>query len=304
MKRTTLTLIIFLILFLILLVTFVIFSNPVEEEGPVVYNKTIMLEPGNGAVINIWIDSFSRFDKLKDHGVRYLFVDVGDTGKDGKIKTPESEIKDFLDFIGRYESENNYDFIILPYSEVIAEDCDISSESFKNNFVWDYTRLDSLGFDGILVDIEGIPLAERAGYLSLLERLRERLQKNSIISVYAGALSDSHNEWEWNYDFYKSVSERVDLVSASGYDSDIADAAEYKTYIRDQVALLSSQNFNTYFLFAVPTHKDYPETIDNALSAYTSEVKKYPENKFLGICIFAEWTVNEDEWKVIDRFIY
>lgn len=301
MKRTTLTLTIFLILFLILLITFIIFSNPFEEE-PVVYDNVIVLERGNGAVINIWIDSFSRFDTLKNHDVKYLFVDVGDTGKDGKIKTPEGEIRSFLDFASKYEAQNNYDFIILPYSEIIVGDYDITSETFKNNFVGDYARLDRLGFDGILVDIEGIPLDERADYLNLLEMLRDKLSKNSIISVYAGALSDSDNEWEWDYDFYKSVSERVDLISASGYDSGIIDADEYKAYIRNQVNLLALGGFNSKFLFAVPTHKDPPETLDNALAAYTDELGKHAENDFIGVCVFAEWTADDSEWKVFEKY--
>jgi hypothetical protein len=304
MKRATWVLGVFFILFIIIIILIsLIFQdsgNGVNTSRP---GKT-SLEQGNGAVINIWIDNFSRFDTLKDHKVKYLFVDVGNTGKDGRITTPESEIKGFLGFIRKYEAENDYDFITLPYSEIIIGNYDINPESFKNNFVNDYAHLNSLGFDGILVDIENVNADSRDSYLDILERLRERLPSSALISAYSGAIgSNSDNSWEWDEGFYSSVSDRVDLISASGYDSDIVDADEYKDYISNQVGLIASGNFSSYILFAVPAHKAYPETIGNALDAYKKELVNHPQNRFLGVTVFAEWTADDSEWEVFEKYM-
>ncbi len=288
----------FFIFFVLFLLIFVMAFLSKKES-----KSKITLEKGNGAVINIWIDDFSRLDVLRNHKVKYLFVDVGNMDDYGKITTPETEIKNFLDFMNKYEKEKNYDFILLPYSEVIASDYNIASESFKGNFVNDYVRFAGMGFDGLLVDIEGMPSEVRGDYLDLLARLRKRLPPNSVISVYAGSLSDSPNEWEWGSSFYRQVSYRVDLISATGYDTDLTNPDEYKGYIKEQVSKITSGNFNTKFLFAVPTHKPYPETVENALSAYTSEIRNHPENNFLGVVVFAEWTADKQEWDVFEKYI-
>lgn len=295
MRRLIFILFVFLAIFAIFIF---IRSEKTLDPNP----SSPAMASGNGAVINIWIDSFSRLDVLKAHGVRYLFVDVGDTAPDGSLETSDAEIKNFLFLISNYEGQRGYDFVLLPYSEVIASKYNISSEVFAENFLGTYARLKGLGFDGVLVDIENLESPEeRASYLSLLGGIRERLP-NSIISVYAGHISGLDTGWTWSPDFYRSVSDRADIISASAYDSGIEDDEEYRSYIRDQVSVLASQNFSSYFLFAVPTHKDAPETIENALIAYSEEIKKYPPNRFLGVCVFAEWTADKSEWESFEKY--
>ncbi len=306
MKKTTLVFGICFVLFLIcIIIFFVIFTSGDFEESslnsgiPIV--NEVGFQSGDCAVINIWIDSFSRLDVLRQHKIKYLFVDVGDTGKDGKLKTPENEIKYFLDFIHNYETEKGYNFVILPYSELITDDYDITSETFKQNFVNDYVRLSNMGFDGLLVDIEKIDDEEEDDYLDLLGRLNSNLGDNAVIAVYAGALSDSDNPWEWDYDFYKSVSEHTNIISAPLYDSDMPDEKSYKEYVENQINLISSAGFKSKFLFGIPTHKEHPETVENALAAYTESLE--PNDSFLGVCIFAEWTADSNEWSVFEKYI-
>ena len=40
---------------------------------------------------------------------------------------------------------------------------------------------------------------------------------------------------------------------------------------------------------------------ENSLSVYASEVQKN-NGRFVGIGIFAEWTMDENEWEVYERF--
>ncbi len=270
-------------------------NNPLESNHKKLAN-------GNGIVTNIWLDDPSRLDKLKEHNIKYLFVDVGNTKQNGKIETSKKEITHFLNFVNQYEQENNHDFILLPYSEINAYIYDIDS-IFIENFIMDYTNLVSTGFDGLLVDIEPIPFNKRDAYIDLLEKLDALLPNDAIISVYAGSLQDSQNEWEWSYAFYKEVSKKVDLISIPGYDLDLSSKEEYQDYIKEQIRKISSLNWSSSFLLAVPTHKEFPETIENALDAYRSEISKYPTNDFIGICVFAEWTTTENEWNKFKTFM-
>ncbi|MEM4266903.1 MAG: hypothetical protein QW404_02520, partial [Candidatus Nanoarchaeia archaeon] len=186
-------------------------------------------------------------------------------------------------------------------SEIITDNYYITSETFKQNFIDDYVHLYDMGFDGLLVDIEKIDPDMKDDYLDLLNRLKLKLGDDAIIAVYAGALSNSDNPWEWNHDFYQSVSERVDLISAPLYDSDMTDNESYKAYVKGQVTSISSAGFNSKFLFAIPTHKEPPETIDNALAAYNDVL--HDNKNFIGLCIFAEWTTDTNEWSVFEKYV-
>lgn len=258
---------------------------------------------GDGIVTNIWLDNISKLDILKEHNIKYLFIDVGGTGEDGRIETSKEEIKEFLNFLNLYEQKNNYDFILLPYSEINSYIYNLNS-SFIENFIIDYADLVGMGFDGLLVDIEAVPFNKRDVYIELLEKLDILLPKDAIVSVYSGSLEDSQNEWEWGYAFYREVSERVDMISIPSYDLGLSSKEEYQDYVKEQIRRIASNNWSSYFLFAVPTHKEFPETIENALSVYKSELKKYPGNNFLGVCIFAEWTISDDEWNIFKTTIF
>ena len=80
------------------------------------------------------------------------------------------------------------------------------------------------------------------------------------------------------------------------YDTNIRDETKYKTFIEKQVEFLCTKSVNSKLFIVAPTHKKKPETIERALMPYMSITNKYPYNPFLGICIFAEWTTNTNEW--------
>ena len=53
----------------------------------------------------------------------------------------------------------------------------------------------------------------------------------------------------------------------------------------------------------IPTHNAYPETIENALEAYNEEIALHPNSKFIGVGIFSEWTIDDEEWKVFEEMM-
>lgn len=263
-------------------------------------NKDLPL--GNGAVTNIWIDSYARLDVLKDNGVKYLFVDIGGTAQNGSFTTPEHEIAHFLNFIKEYEKDTGYDFVLLPYSEVMSYKIDVTNKEFQQNYASSYKHLNNIGFDGILIDIEPVRFNQRSSYLDLIDKLRSSLPKSSIIAVYAVSMSDpkSNNEWAWEPKYYMKVADKVDLVSAAIYDTDILDENQYRNYVRNQVSKISSREWRSMFLIGIPTHKPFPETSHTALSVYYDELKKHPDHPFIGATIFAEWTAKESDWDYLN----
>jgi len=278
-------------------------SKPREDPNGTILRPLRGLEKGNGAVINIWILGQARLDNLRNHKIKYLFVDVGDTQRNGKIGTPKEQIVAFLRLMESYEKQHGYDFIILPYSEINTYNYDVNHQ-FRKAFIADYKRLVSLGFDGVYVDIEPVRRDQEKDYLELLKNLSAICPEGTILGVYAGSVSDygddneGDNEWEWPLSFYRKVSDVADLICVPGYDFNLPSKADYEAYIRNQVRLLSDGGFNSHFMFTVPTHKRQPETIENALSAYNLEIGRHPRHQFIGVCVFAEWRTTPADWEV------
>jgi len=266
-----------------------------------------ILIPGNGAVINIWINELKRLDNLRNHQIKYLFVDVGDTNRYGKIETPITDIAQFLQMIKSYEKQHAYDFIILPYSEINTYRCELDRQ-FRENFVADYRGLIASGFDGIYVDVEPVRISLKSDYLEFLSELSALCPKPLILAVYAGSMPDFESnqkeisDWQWSGGLYRDVSKLVDLVVIPGYDFNLRSKSDYKESISRQIYLLSSEQFGCHFMFAAPTHKREPETIDNALAAYRLEISRRPRHQFIGVCIFAEWTTTPEEWNVFESY--
>lgn len=255
----------------------------------------------NGIVTNIWLEE-KELEYFRARDIRYLFVDIGTTENDGKISTPRNEINGFLNLVKKFESKNNFNFVLIPYCEINTYDYELNPE-FLKNYVNEYKNLDSIGFDGILVDIEPVQYSFRKNYIVLLDNLRQNLSKGSIISVYSGTISDNnHNEWEWDYGFYRAVSEKVDIISMQGYDTGIRGDMEYQNFIGNQIKTICNSDFNKNFLYGIPTHNPKPETIENALHAYNEEIRNCRNNKFLGVNLFASWTISQNDWEIYDSY--
>jgi len=282
-----------------------------EERSIRNYEKKIVrplldIEKNNGIVTNIWIEDKKQLEKFIENDIKYLFVDVGDIDKNGKLITEENELIHFLDFIEEFEKEKGYDFILLPYNEIIIENSknyDLHSDIFTNNVINNHKELIKLGFEGSHIDIEAIPFSQRDDYLKFLERLNEEIDKENLLTVYSGALNEKPIVWEWESDFYAAVSDRTDIILIPSYDFNLKDKEEYQNYVKNQIKSITSQKLNANLMFTVPTHKSSPETLANSLEAYKEEIEKHEGNPFIGITIFAEWTTNDNEWNIFSEYI-
>jgi|SRR3989344_2192517 len=262
------------------------------------------LEKGNAIVINIWLLEDSRLDKIRQRKIKYLIVDVGGIDSSGRLETPEEEINEFLYFMREYETKNNYEFILLPYSEVNTYNYNIEGPNFKENTLELYKDLYKLGFDGVFVDIEPIQFNQRDFYIDFIKELKN--QNSGIMVVYSGDITnsaDNENEWEWSPEFFREVSQIADIITIPGYDTDLTTKEEYENKLKKQVMNIKSGGFNTNILLGIPTHKNEPETIDNALMFYNEAIIEYQPENIIGYSIFSEWTIDDNEWAIFDRFV-
>jgi len=280
-------------------------ARPSESTKIEIIKQQRLLVKGDAIVTNVWLHDQKKLDNLRNHKIKYLFVDIGDTKKNGIIKTPSKTITGFIDLIKTYEKTHNYDFILLPYSEINTFQFQLTPK-FRENFIAEYANLISLGFDGIYIDIEPVKSIHERVYLELLDKISTTYPQEAIIGVYSGNIIETtsgrkaQTDWEWPLDFYRKVSNKVDFISVPAYDINIRDEAKYKTFIENQVEFLCTKSVNSKLFIVAPTHKKKPETIERALMPYMSIKNKYPYNPFLGICIFAEWTTNTNEWDFFD----
>ncbi len=78
--------------------------------------------------------------------------------------------------------------------------------------------LEEKGFDGVQVDIEAVPPADRQAYTSFLKELRDGLKGKMIsISIPAKTWDDPQNQWSGGFD-YGQVHKFVDQVVLMTYD--------------------------------------------------------------------------------------
>ena len=312
MKRDYTILFLIAIIFLYLLLVFffiyyfLFYKSPytekeissTSEEKNLINSSKIFKE--NGIVTNIWV-SKEDLDKIKKHNIKYLFVDIGDTSLDGTIKTSQNEIEQFLEMISLYETKNDYNFIILPYSEINTNNYFID-DTFEINFINDYRTLLSKGFDGVYVDIE--PVKDETKFLFFLEKLKDSFP-HKIIGVYSGGVGNHNsNEWEWDLEYFTQVSKFSDIIVIPGYDTDIDNTKDYYTHITNQIKSINSLFIknNTEIYYGIPSHKKSPELINNTLFIYSSN-KSHKNGKFNGVVVFAEWTMDEEEWDIFRKIV-
>lgn len=253
----------------------------------------------NGIVTNIWIES-SKLNNLRENNLKYLFVDIGHISLQGKIETPEEEIIKFIESVDKFEKVNNYQFTVLPYTEIILDKYSFS-EDFQTNLIKEHNHLINLGFDGVFIDIEKIPFNERSNFLSFINDLEKSIPKNSKLAIYAGHLNNENkNEWEWDANLYAKLSNKADLIIMPAYDTSFKHESSYQSYIDSQLKKLDNiKSTKAKFLLGIPTHKPDPETIENSLAIYNNY--KNPNTNIIGVSIFAEWTMDDKEWAIFQN---
>jgi hypothetical protein len=270
-----------------------------STQTPIVQSSGIF--GASAMTTNIWMDNIpSQLAYWRAHKIKYLVVDVGDTAANGLISTPKDEILSFINDVSSYEKQTGYNFIALPYSEVNTDNYNFN-DAFAANMVKDYQYFVSIGFDGAYVDVEPVKLSQRTLYINFLKQLKATLPQNATTAVYSANLDESSDDWAWPYAFFRQVSNYTNVIELQGYDEGFSTSSQYQAYLVNQMKAVSAKNWTSAFMLGVPTHNPAPETLSNAIAAYKAGLSAYPANPFIGVSIFAEWTITQKDWATFEN---
>lgn len=268
------------------------------------YNNII---EGNGIFTNIWVEP-SIFNILMKFGIKYVFFDIGDVDKKtGRITTPRDQIETFMKNITLFEQQNGYYFKKFPWNVVIPQEGYLfNTNEFRDNYVNEYVNLvKDFHMDGIHVDIEAIPDEFKYEYLNMLEQLKMLLPENSILSVYGGSIIDEgvKSEWGWSESFLSDVLKNgADIVSIPTYDTWSLSEKNYRERIQNQIHRITKHK-EGHFRYPIPTHKQAPELALFAFDEYLKGTYTYCNWPFLGVDLFATWTISNEDWKIFEEFL-
>lgn len=200
--------------------------------------------------------------EMRGHGVRYLFVNVGKVGSDGRFPSPStslSKILLFLDGIRSCEASAGDSFHVVAWINGITEDStgnttlDLANASVRSAIVDESARFVSATasgsyvagatrvFDGVQYDLEpsGGDVVRFGYFKQLLVETRERFATLGVPSASIGV--DAHkvaanttNEWAWAPQFYYEISALADQVMAMTYSTGITDGPTYQAWFQAQ----------------------------------------------------------------------
>lgn len=283
---------------------------------------SISSNPENGLWLRYWwyrgkhseSEKIAMIERLRKHQVRFAYFHVLGAKSDGRLQY--HELANAVSLTDRLHAK-------LPEVKVLAwvyvgssklnGDVDLSQQNVRANLVQEAEWLvNECGFDGVQWDYEFAPNGY-PGLLSLLKETRAAL-KGKIVSVatpmwYPGVL------WGWSDDYFRQVCEDSDQVAVMCYDSYLYLPRAYAWLVAQQVVQITkdaaASHSNCRVIFGLPSYEDVTlahhkpvESLENALRGVSQGLSD-PNSKnqtFAGIALFADYTTDENEWLLYDRY--
>jgi spore germination protein YaaH len=90
-------------------------------------------------------------------------------------------------------------------------------KNLEDNILW---LIKKNGFDGVNIDLEGVPAGDRDNYSALLAELKDLFRTNGYlltVSIPAKTSDNPGNDWNWAYD-YRTIGKTADLITLMTYD--------------------------------------------------------------------------------------
>lgn len=245
-------------------------------------------------------------ENLRRHQVRYAFVHVGPAGDDGRLPDSAGPI---LTELRKAAPQVQ----ILAWLGARVDRIDLSNPLFQSNLLDSISTLRSEGFDGVHFDFE--PMRDfEDGYIDLLERVRDRMGSDFIISqatpragpfgIAVGPMRRSF----WSKEFYRETMNRSDQTVVMAYDTNLSFRKGYVAFVRHQTNLLADWACNVpghEALIGIPAHEDVPtyadpeiENIHTAVLGVRSALESRSDGSecVSGVAVYANWVTDESEW--------
>jgi hypothetical protein len=263
----------------------------------------------NGAWISVdWTSNPVNASAIQHHAssarqrkLRYLFVYTSYLKADGTFSQSDRYANDFVSEFRRF----NQDTLLLAWLGIpigISGGANLADASSRDQIAEFSARLvQKAGFDGVHLDVETVLNGDK-NYLSLLEEVRNRLGKQSMLSI-----AGSHwmpeafnaipgvNHAYWTDTYYQEVAKRVDQIAVMTYDSFTSTGPIYRLWMREQIHGISHSVVQNDVKLLVgisvaledsASHHPNVETLTNGLAGMCAGSN---EKIVDGVAIYADW---------------
>jgi hypothetical protein len=245
---------------------------------------------------------------LERRQIRFAYFHVRSVQSDGALKYRfPKQAKDLNEAIHRWSPS------VLTFAWVYIDRkvTDLSQADTRKRVVSEAIWLTTeCGFDGVQFDYEICPEGD-PNQLKLIHETRAALTPGKQLSL-AGSMNYPWplGHWGWSEDYFSKLAIDLDQICVMGYDSGCYHPRLYAALLKRQIIrvpqAVHQSNPECQVLLGLPTygegtfsHNPQAENLRVALKA----VREAPLGSQLnGIALFADYTTEEDEWKLYERY--
>ena len=262
------------------------------------------------------------FAKLRRHGIGYAYPHLIPFDASGRLPPHDREqLRALLACARRVAPELK----LLPwigglrkgYKRQRLGTIELADLTQRQRIVAEARGLVDEGFDGVHVNVEPVDDGN-VEFLALLRALRTAVGDDHVLSVAAIrpaplGLPRAPN-FAWSPDYYGRVAGVVDQIVIMAYDTALPTPSLYRRYVRwaarSVAGALDASGSDARVLMGIPTYEPYGfmhrrgvETPENALVGVVAGLRGLGAGgTFEGVALYAEWTTDESEWLVYERY--
>jgi len=274
-------------------------------------------------------------------GVSYAYIGYlkGDnvwSGRASGENTFDEVQDDVAAFVGQYRLAYPEGILIgwlgIPNNLDVAagEDYRITNKAVRAEIAAMAGRMvNDFGFDGVMLNIEPMPERDSPAFIALLQAVRQAIGDDGRLSVTMFAdiapsdltvprnqrAMDTNAIAEYSRDFKQRVALLTDEIMVMAYNSSLTAPSEYVEWVAYQTEsyaeAISELEGGAEILIGIPTYDDQgdihltsAENIPSAIEGVQRGKQRAGDaaNAITGIALYAEWTTNDDEWRLFNQF--
>lgn len=216
------------------------------------------------------------FQMKNNYRVSYWFLNVGSLDSTGKLIGTVSNVINFLNNLKTWENQNGYQFKVLAWLNADSSVVDVTDPIVRSNIVDQCQRLVSTSvpssyvagatrvFDGMQLDLEpaGQDTNRFNGLVTLFDQIRAGFTSigvgNKLTSFTSPSYGTGTSVWQWSRDFYYTMGNHLDLLTAMTYDTAFTNGTTYQNWIQDQTTnilkAVSGRYWNNDIQHPAPTN--------------------------------------------------
>ncbi len=262
------------------------------------------------------------FRRMRSRGVLYLYPHLIPFDATGNLPPHDrNQMRAFLAVAHRVSA----DFKVLPwvgglrggYRRQRPGTLRLTDLTQRQRMVAEVRGLVDEGFDGVHLNIEPVDDGND-DFLALLRALRTAVGPGHLLSVAATrpaplGLPRAPN-FAWSPEYYARVAAVVDQLVIMAYDTALPTPSLYRRYVQwaasSVAGALDQSRSKARVLMGVPTYEPYGfmhragvETPENALLGVVAGLRGLGAGgTFEGVAIYAEWTTDDQDWAVYERY--